>query len=314
MKILITGGCGFIGTLLTESLIDQNEIIVMDTQWFGNYLKSHKNLKIIKADIRNSNFDFLSGVDTIIHLANIANDPGVELNPSLSWEVNVLSTEIIIKKAIKYGVKHFIYASSGSVYGIKDEPDVTEDLDLLPISIYNKTKMVSERVALSYQNEIKIHIIRPATVCGYSPRMRLDVSVNMFAYQALKNNSMTVFGGNQVRPNIHIKDMVGVYTHFINNSEIHSGCYNAGFENISILDIAKKIKKRIPDSEIKITESNDNRSYRLNSYKLLQTGFQRKYDVESAITDIFKKYETNEIISSDINYTVKWMKKLNLDI
>ena len=145
-------------------------------------------------------------------MANIANDPAVDLNPNLSWEVNVLAGQQLADRAIRNDVKQFIFASSGSVYGIKDEEKVTEDLKLVPISVYNKTKMIAERVFMSYQNEMQIHCIRPATVCGLSPRMRLDVSVNMLTYQALKNKKITVFGGKQTRPNIHIKDMANVQT------------------------------------------------------------------------------------------------------
>ena len=190
-------------------------------------------------------------VDVIIHLANIANDPAVELNPTLSWEVNVLAGQQLIEKAQRNNVSHFIFASSGSVYGVKDEPKVTEDLELVPISVYNKTKMVAERVFLSYKDKMKVHCIRPATVCGFSPRMRLDVSVNMFTYQALKNKKMTVFGGDQTRPNIHIKDIANVYKHFIENPDIPSGCYNAGFENITIKEIAEMVSEVIP-SEIRL--------------------------------------------------------------
>ena len=146
---------------------------------------------------------------------------------------------------LESGVKQFIFASSGSVYGVKDEPNVTEDLSLVPISVYNKTKMVAERVFLSYADKMSVHCIRPATVCGLSPRMRLDVSVNMLSYQALKNGRITVFGGNQTRPNIHIKDIANVYRHFLGNPSIESGCYNAGFENISILDMAESVQKII---------------------------------------------------------------------
>ena len=197
------------------------------------------------------------------------------------------------------------------MYGIKNEPKVTEDLDLVPISTYNKTKMVAERVFLSYADKMKIHCIRPATVCGISPRMRLDVSVNMLTYQALKNNEINVFGGAQTRPNIHIKDMVNVYKHFINNPNIESGCFNAGFENISILDIAKRIQSKL-DVSIKITESNDPRSYRQNSQKLLKTGFVQKFGVDDAIDEIIKAYNNKSLPDGDNCYTVKWMKHLNI--
>jgi nucleoside-diphosphate-sugar epimerase len=312
MNILMTGGCGYIGTVLTEKLLaDGHKLKVIDTQWFGNHLKAHPNLTVLKEDIRNIDDIDLNQIDTVLHLANIANDPAVELNPTLSWEVNVLAAQQLADKAVRNGVKHFVYASSGSVYGVKDEPHVTEDLTLVPISVYNKTKMVAERVLLSYKDKMQVHCIRPATVCGISPRMRLDVSVNMLTFQALKNNKITVFGGNQTRPNIHIKDMVRVYQHFVNNSVIEAGCYNAGFENISILDIAEMVKNKL-GAEIIISESNDPRSYRQNSEKLLNTGFEQMYGVEYAINEIIEEYKKGNLIESDECYTVKWMKHLNL--
>jgi nucleoside-diphosphate-sugar epimerase len=312
MNILITGGCGYVGTVLTETLLnDGHKITVIDTQWFGNHLKEHPNLINIKRDIRNIESINLENIDTILHLANIANDPAVELNPTLSWEVNVLAAQQLADKAIRNGVKHFVYASSGSVYGVKDEPQVTEDLSLVPISVYNKTKMVAERVLLSYKDKMQVHCIRPATVCGISPRMRLDVSVNMLTFQALKNKKITVFGGDQTRPNIHMKDMVRVYQHFINNSNIESGCYNAGFENISILQIAEMVKNKL-GAEIIVSESNDPRSYRQNSDKLLNTGFKQEYGVDYAINEIIDACNDKKLVESDSCYTVKWMKNLNL--
>lgn len=312
MNILMTGGCGYIGTVLTEKLLeDGHKLKVIDTQWFGNHLKAHPNLTILKEDIRNIDAIDLDQIDTILHLANIANDPAVELNPTLSWEVNVLAAQQLADKAVRNGVKHFVYASSGSVYGVKDEPHVTEDLTLVPISVYNKTKMVAERVLLSYRDKMQVHCIRPATVCGISPRMRLDVSVNMLTFQALKNNKITVFGGNQTRPNIHIKDMVRVYQHFLNHADTESGSYNAGFENISILEIAEMVKNKL-GAEIIISESNDPRSYRQNSEKLLKTGFQQKYGVEYAINEITEEYKKGNLVESDQCYTVKWMKHLHL--
>ena len=312
MKILVTGGCGYKGSLLIPKLIEcGHQVINIDTQWFGNFLEDHDNLTNLKQDIRNLDIEILKDVDSIIHLANIANDPAVILNPSLSWEVNVLASQQLADKAVRAGVKQIIYASSGSVYGIKDELAVTEELELIPISVYNKTKMVAERVFLSFKDKIDIKCIRPATVCGFSPRMRLDVSVNMLTYQALKNGKITVFGGNQTRPNIYIKDMINVYKHFLINKEIEAGCYNAGFENISILDIAKEVSKFIK-TEIVVTESNDPRSYRQDSTKLIETGFKPKYSIRDAIKEIKSKFKDGLIDGSEDKYTVKWMKKLGL--
>jgi nucleoside-diphosphate-sugar epimerase len=309
MKIFITGGCGYVGTVLTESLLLENhKITVLDTMWFGNFLKPNKNLNIINGNILDLSQISFKSYDAIIHLANIANDPGVELNQTLSWEVNALASQQLIEKAITEGVKHFIYASSGSVYGVKDELEVTEDLSLVPISAYNKTKMVSERVLISYKDKIKVHCIRPATVCGYSPRMRLDVSVNLLTMQALTKKKINVFGGKQTRPNINIHDMIRVYKHFLNNLNIQSGFYNAGFENISILEIAKKVQSKVK-SEINVTSSNDPRSYRQNSDKLIATGFEQKYYVNDAIDEVIDKFNNGELSDEDIYYNIKMMKK-----
>lgn len=311
MNILITGGCGYVGSKLIKYLLNKNhKIINIDTQWFGKNLKNHKNLKNIKLDIRDVKTNLFKGIDCVIHLANIANDPAVELNPNLSWEVNVLAAKKLIEMAIKNKVKKFIYASSGSVYGVKKERKVTEDLELLPISTYNKTKMIAERVFMSYKDKIIVNCVRPATVCGLSERMRYDVSVNLLTLQALKKNKINVFGGNQTRPNIHINDLVRLYDFFLKKN-IKSGFYNAGFENLKIIQIAKIIQLKT-GAKIKISKSNDPRSYRQDSSKILRMGFERKYSVKDAINDIIKLNRHKKINDQPINYTVKWMKKLNI--
>lgn len=312
MKILVTGSCGYVGTSLVPALLEKgHDIVSVDTEWFGNELPDNPKIKHHKSDIRELDRDILNGVDAVIHLANIANDPAVDLNPVLSWEVNVLASQQLANSAYKAGVKHFIYASSGSVYGIKEEERVTEELDLVPISVYNKTKMVAERVFLSYKESMKVHCVRPATVCGMSKRMRLDVAVNLLTFQALSKGSIRVLGGKQVRPNIHIDDMVDLYLHLIeNSSRIPSGCYNAGFENISILDIAEKIKSKI-DCTINIEPSNDPRSYRQDSTKILKTGFAPKKDVMKAIEEIIISYNNGTLKDKKEYYTVKTMKEMN---
>ena len=310
MKILLTGGCGYVGSNLAQALIEKgHNVTVVDISWFGNYLNPHKNLKIIKTDIRNIDEIPMKGIDSVMHLANIANDPTGDLSSKLTWEVNALSSKFLIEKSIRNNVSQFIYASSGSVYGVKKELQVTEDLSLLPISDYNKSKMISERVLESYKNQIDLQIIRPATVCGISPRMRLDLSVSMLTMQALMNKKITVFGGQQTRPNIHMKDMVGVYMHFLESGRNSTGIYNAGFENISILDIAKKVANHIP-SEIVVTDSNDPRSYRQNSDKLIATGFNPRYGVEDGIKDVIDLYRKGLLKNEDQYYNMKIMQKL----
>jgi len=307
MKILVTGGAGYKGSVLVPQLVrDGHEVIVVDAMWFGNYLQPELEVKLVSEDVRNTDAIPMKGVEAVIHLANVANDPGVELDKSLSWEVNALATQQLADRAVRAGVGQFIFASSGSVYGVKDEPDVTEDLDLVPISVYNKTKMVAERALLSYAGNMQVHNIRPATVCGVSPRMRFDVSVNMFAKQGYLDGRMTVFGGKQVRPNIHIDDLVNVYRHFIENPNLPSGAYNAGFENMQILEIAELVKERT-GAEIVISPSNDPRSYRQNSDKLLMSGFRPRKTVADAIDEVIAALKSGDLVDRDEWYTVRWM-------
>jgi nucleoside-diphosphate-sugar epimerase len=308
MKILVTGACGYKGTILVPKLLAKGfDVIALDLQWFGNYLPQNNRLIVLKQDVRDVDNISLDGVDCIIHLSSIANDPCGDLNPKLTWEVSALATMQLAAKAKRSGVKRFIYASSGSVYGVKDDPQVIEDLDLKPISEYNKTKMVAERVLLSYGNDMDIQIIRPATVCGYSPRMRLDVSVNLLTMQALSRGEISVFGGNQIRPNIHIDDITDVYIHFLENPKV-TGIYNAGFENISIMEIAKLVTKYVP-AKIIVSESNDPRSYRINSDKLLSTGFLPKKRVEDAILEIIQYYRSGVLKNEENFYNLSWMEK-----
>lgn len=307
--ILVTGATGYKGTVLVPKLLALgHRVIAFDIQWFGNFLPSHDNLSVIKGDVRDTDTINLDGVDSIIHLASIANDPCGDLNPKLTWEVSALATMRLADKAKRSGVKQFIYASSGSVYGIKDEEHVTEDLTLEPISEYNKTKMVAERVLLSYASDMAVQIVRPATVCGVSKRMRLDVSVNMLTMQALKNGKITVFGGDQVRPNIHIDDITDLYIYMLDNPDKVSGVFNAGFENISIMDIAKMVQAKIA-CEIDVTPSNDPRCYRINSDKLLATGFTPNKNVDTAITEIITAYKQGLLKDEDHFYNLKWMQR-----
>lgn len=308
MNILLTGGCGYKGSILVPKLLARGyQVRVLDTMWFGSFLEPHPNLTVIEGDVRNIDGIDLNGIDVVIHLSSVANDPCGDLDPKLTWEISALATMQLADKAARQGVKQFLYASSGSVYGIKDEPQVTEDLELEPISEYNKTKMVSERVLLSYGDRMVVQIIRPATVCGYSPRMRLDVSVNLLTMQALSKGKITVFGGAQTRPNIHIDDITDIYLHLIDHPEF-TGIYNAGFENISILDIAKLVTKHVP-VDIVVTESNDPRSYRVNSDKLLATGFKPKKSVEDAIAEVIAAFRSGKLKDEDRYYNLRWMQQ-----
>ncbi|WP_077339309.1 NAD-dependent epimerase/dehydratase family protein [Pseudocolwellia agarivorans] len=307
-KILVTGATGYKGSVLVPKLLNAgHKVIAFDTQWFGNFLPEHTNLTVVKGSVIDTPSIPLDGVDIIIHLASIANDPCGDLDPKLTWETSALATMQLADRAKREGIKHFIYASSGSVYGIKDEENVTEELSLEPISEYNKTKMVSERVLLSYSDDMVVQIVRPATVCGLSPRQRLDVAVNMLTMQALKNGRITVFGGEQARPNIHIDDITDLYLFLLENPQV-TGVYNAGFENITVGEIAAIIKEKI-DAEVVVTPSNDPRSYRVNSDKLLATGFKPKKNVRIAIEEMIEAYHAGKLTDEDRWYNLKWMEK-----
>jgi len=307
MKILVTGACGYKGTVLVPKLLTAgHNVVALDIMWFGNFLQPHPKLKVVQGDVRDVDAIDLDGVGAIIHLSSVANDPCGDLDPKLTWEISCLATMQLADKAVRKGVKRFIYASSGSVYGVKDELQVTEDLELKPISEYNKTKMVAERVLLSYGDDMAVQIVRPATVCGYSPRMRLDVSVNLLTMQALTREEITVLGGKQTRPNIHIDDITDLYLFMLDHPE-HTGIYNAGFENLSIMEIAERVTEHAA-AKIVVKESNDPRSYRVNSDKLLATGFKPKKTVEDAIKEIVHKYRLGELKDEDRFYNLRWMQ------
>ena len=310
MKILITGACGYQGTKLIPLLLSKkHKVTAIDTQWFGNKLKKNKNLKNYKKNILDIKKNDLKEIDVIIHLASIANDPMGDLDKNLTWEVSCLGTMQLLELAVKNKVKKFIYASSPSVYGVKKEKKVIETLSLKPISTYNKAKMIAEKTILSYSNKIDVTIVRPATVCGVSPRMRFDLSVNMMAYQAIKNKKMTVFGGQQTRPNIHIDDLLDLYQFFLKKNRKFNGIFNAGFENLKIIEIAKKVKKIIP-AEIKIFKNNiDIRDYRLDSSKLLSLGFKPKKNVGDAIREIKEHYGKNINKVDKSCFSIEWLSE-----
>jgi nucleoside-diphosphate-sugar epimerase len=308
MKLLVTGGCGYKGSVLVPKLLAKgHQVTAFDIQWFGNELPPHENLTVIMGDVRDTPSIPLEGIDAIIHLASVANDPCGDLDPKLTWEISALATMRLADRAVRLGIGQFIYASSGSVYGVKSEPDVTEDLELEPLTEYNKTKMVAERVLLSYAKDMSVQIVRPATVCGVSPRMRLDVSVNMLTMQALTNGRITVFGGDQVRPNIHIDDITDLYMFLLDNLQV-TGVYNAGFENVSILEIAERVTRIIP-AEIIVTPSNDPRSYRQNSDRLLATGFRPSKTIDDAISEIVATYQRGTLKDQDRWHNLRWMQK-----
>lgn len=306
-RVTVTGGCGYVGSVLVPKLLAAGHLVrVLDIGWFGNHLQPHKRLNVNKIDIRTPNLP-IGAADAVIHLAAVANDPTGDLDPKLTWEINALATMQLADQCVREGVKQFIYASSGSVYGVSEEPEVKEDLPLVPLSEYNKTKMVAERVVLSYTDKMAVQILRPATVCGFSPRMRLDVAVNNITMMALTQQKIVIQGGKQIRPNIHIEDMADLYLWMLDHPAI-TGIYNAGFENLSIQRIASMVASRLNVRTV-AQPSNDPRSYRLNADKLLATGFTPRKHVSHAIDEIIAKFRAGELKDESRWHNLKAMKE-----
>lgn len=289
MKILLTGAFGYKGTVLLPKLKQAgHKVITLDTGWFGGKPDIKIDLRQVKE---------IPEVDAVIHLANIANDPCGELDAKLTWEVNGLGTVLLAEACIRAGVKRFIFASSASVYGIKDNVPVIETTPLEPISDYNKTKMVAERILLSYADKMNVQILRPATVCGMSPRMRLDVIVNMLVMQALTKGEITAHcgahGASLMRPHTHMEDITDLYVWMLDRPAV-TGIYNAGFENLSVLDLCKKIQK-YASAKVNVTEVQDKRSYCVDSSKLLNAGFKPRWTVDDAIYEICQAYRAGTL-------------------
>jgi len=299
--------------LVPKLLAAGHEVTVWDTQWFGNSLQRHAGLAVAVGDIRGDNLSCY-GFDAVIHLAGIANDPCGELDARLTWEVNVLATMNLARLASEAGVKQFIFASSASVYGIQDNRPVTEESPLQPVSDYNRTKMCAERVLLSYAGKMDIKIVRPATVCGYSPRMRLDVVVNMLTAQALRDGEIVAHcgahGSDLMRPHCHIEDITDLYCWLLDKP---GHClYNAGFENMSVETLARLINEQVP-SKLRISQVADKRSYCVDSSRLLAAGFKPKHTVADAARDIVAAVKDGRIKMDDPRtVNLSWMRSQGL--
>lgn len=327
-SIFITGGGGYIGHVLVPRLLKDYIVTVYDTFYFENNLPQHKNLNIIKGDIRDAEKldKSITNQDIFINLACISNDSSFELNENLSTSINMDAFEPMIKIAKSKNIKKFIYASSSSVYGVSDKPNVTEDHPLVPLTLYNKYKGMCEPILFKYTDEDFCGVVfRPATVCGYSPRMRLDLTVNILTNHAYNNKIIKVFGGEQLRPNIHIKDYCSFVELLISTDQkkINNQIYNVGSENMSVMEIAKIVKKSVErylnlNDEILIetVPSNDNRSYHINSDKAFhQLGFKTKLTINDAVFDICDAFSNNKIPNSTDSleyYNVKKIKSLNI--
>ncbi len=326
-KIFITGGGGYIGTRLVPFLIKKKFFVtVYDTFWFGNFLKKNKNLKVIKADIRNIKKlkQACKNHNIFLHLACISNDSSFELNNSLSKSINFKAFEPMVKAAKSSGIERFIYASSSSVYGVSKKKNVKEDHPLLPLTLYNKFKGMCEPLLLKHTDKNFTGVIfRPATVCGYSDRLRLDLSVNILTNFGYNKNFIKVFGGDQLRPNLHILDYCDAVLTLINSKKkkVENQIFNIGHQNMSIMNIAKKIKKILEKSnkkKIKIikTPSDDKRSYHINSDKIKrQLNFKPKREIQDAVKEIinaFKKKKITNSFDNTLYYNVKRLKELKI--
>ena len=323
-NILITGGAGYVGSALVPKLLKEGyKVTVLDLMIYGqDVLKPHKNLKILKGDIRDQNLlkKNIANMDAVIHLACISNDPSFELNKTLGRDINLNAFEPLVKISRDCRVKRFIYASSSSVYGIKKETNVNEEMNLEPLTDYSKFKADCEKILQKYQNiDFTTVTIRPATVCGFAPRQRLDLVVNILTNLAYHKREITVFGGDQLRPNIHIDDMVDAYLLLLKSPDkkIAGKIFNAGYENFSVEKLSKDVKDVIGnDVSLIYKKTEDNRSYHISSEKIKsELGFIPKKNIKDAVIDLqnaFKNKFLQNTLENEFYFNIKRMKNLDL--
>lgn len=328
--VLVTGGAGYVGAVLVPKLLDRGyRVRVIDLFLFGeDVLPKHPALDAVKGDIRDQGLltRMLPGTDAVIHLACISNDPSFELNPALSRSINYEAFGPLVRISKAAAVRRFIYASTSSVYGISDAPNVTEEHPLVPITDYNKYKGLCEPILLEQQSpDFTAVVIRPATVCGYSPRQRLDLTVNIMTNHAVNLGRLMVFGGKQMRPNIHIEDMVDLYTMLLElpDERIAGKTFNAGYENRTIAEVAEMarevVQREVPGRarlEVVTTPSDDVRSYHISSEKIRrELGFVPKRTIEDAVRDLVSAFRAGRLPNpmTDIHYyNIKSMQAANL--
>jgi nucleoside-diphosphate-sugar epimerase len=328
-KLFVTGGAGYCGSLLVPQLLKSGyKVTVYDTLFFGDDFlpKSNPNLTIVHGDVRDTAklIRAIDGHDAFVSLACISNDASFELDEKLSTSINMDAFEPMVKAAKEAGVKRFVYASSSSVYGVSDQPDVTEDHPLVPLTLYNKYKGLCEPILKKYADDSFTGVIfRPATVCGYAARLRLDLSVNILTNHAVTNNKIVVFGGSQLRPNLHVQDYCDAVEMFLAapKEKIQRETFNVGYQNMSIMEIAQLVKRVVAEefpgraeTEIVTTPSDDLRSYHINSDKIYRVlGYRPKYSVEDAIRGLCHAFRDSKIpgsMADDRYYNIRTMKKL----
>ena len=328
-SVFVTGGAGYCGSRLVPQLLAKGyKVTVYDIMYFGNDFlpKENPNLTLIEGDIRDAAklHESCKNHDVFVSLACISNDASFELDENLSTSVNLDAFEPMIIAAKTAGIKRFIYASSSSVYGVSDKPDVTEDHPLVPLTLYNKYKGMCEPILRKHTTDDFVGVtFRPATVCGYAPRQRLDLSVNILTNHAVNKNHITVFGGDQLRPNLHVQDYCDTVELLIEapDEKIQNEIFNVGFQNMSIKDIALLVKRVVEEEfpekgEIGITTttSDDNRSYHINSDKIKRVlGFQPSHSVEYAVRELCKEFKNGKLTNSfddDAYFNVRRLKRL----
>lgn len=327
-KVLVTGGAGYVGNVLVPRLLGAgNEVVVYDIMFFGSdSLPRHPKLGLVEGDVRDTAklAAACRGVDAVLHLACIANDPSFDLDPGLGKSINFDCFEPLVMAAKRAGVRRFVYCSSSSVYGVSEKPDVTEEHELVPLTDYNKYKGMCEPLLFKHQAPgFTCVTIRPATVCGYSPRTRLDLSVNILTNLAVNKGRITVFGGDQMRPNLHINDMCDAYQALLAApvERISGQVFNCGYQNLKIKDIALVVRKVVAEEfpergavEIATTPSNDMRSYHINSDKIRRVlGFAPRRSVEDAVRDLCRAFKAGKLphsLEDDRYFNVRRMQVL----